>query len=68
MAKVKIKVTGAYVDGHAPGSEISVEEKSAKYLESVGYAEIVKEQVKATPKKTTSSTRKKTTQAKSESK
>jgi hypothetical protein len=43
MAKVKVKVVGSYVDGHGPGSLISVDEKSAKYLESVGYGEIQKD-------------------------
>lgn len=52
MAKVKVEVTGAYVDGSAPGSVIEVEEKSAKYLEKVGYAKVIKEpQPKSAPKK-----------------
>lgn len=52
MAKIKIEVVGAYVDGHAPGSVIEVEEKSAKQLERVGYAKVVKEAPKAAPKPT----------------
>lgn len=38
----KVKVTGAYVNGHGPGTTIEVDEKSAKYLERVGYGEILK--------------------------
>jgi hypothetical protein len=41
--KIKVEVVGAYVDGHGPGSIISVDEKSAKYLESIGYAKIQKD-------------------------
>lgn len=40
MAKVKVKVLNAVVDGHAEGAVISVDEKSAKHLESIGYVEI----------------------------
>lgn len=43
MAKVKVKVTGAFVDGNAPDSTVSIEEDSAKYLESIGYVEVQKE-------------------------
>ena len=41
MAKPKIEVVGAYVDGHGPGSIIEVEENSAKYLVEIGYAKPV---------------------------
>ncbi|MBM7600431.1 hypothetical protein JOC34_002822 [Virgibacillus halotolerans] len=41
MAKIKVEVTGAIVDGHAPGSTISVEGKSAEYLEGIGYVRIL---------------------------
>jgi hypothetical protein len=47
MAKSKIEVVGAYVDGHGPGSIIEVEENSAKYLVEIGYAKPV-----TTPKAT----------------
>lgn len=51
MAKVKIEVTGAYIDGNAPGTQIDVEEKSAIHLEKIGYAKIVKETPKKAPAK-----------------
>jgi hypothetical protein len=41
--KVRLEVTGAYVDGHGPGSIVSVDEKSAKQLESIGYGKILKD-------------------------
>jgi hypothetical protein len=41
MAKSKIEVVGAYVDGHGPGSIIEVEENSARYLVEIGYAKPV---------------------------
>lgn len=41
MAKVKVRVLNATVDKHGPGSEIMVEEKSAKHLENIGYVERV---------------------------
>lgn len=44
MAKSKIEVVGAYVDGHGPGSIIEVEENSAKYLVEIGYANPVKKE------------------------
>lgn len=43
MAKFKVEVVGAYVDGHGPGSIVSVDEKSAKYLESIGYGKIIED-------------------------
>lgn len=46
MAKTKVKVIGAYVDGSAPGTVISVEEKSANHLVKIGYAEKVAEDPK----------------------
>lgn len=42
MAKVKVKVLDAVVDGHKKDAVISIEEKSAKHLESIGYVEIQK--------------------------
>jgi low affinity Fe/Cu permease len=41
MAKVKVKVLNATVDGKGPNSVITIEEKSAKHLESIGYVERV---------------------------
>jgi hypothetical protein len=49
VAKSKIEVVGAYVDGHGPGSIIEVEENSAKYLVEIGYAKLVKKE--SAPKK-----------------
>jgi hypothetical protein len=49
VAKSKIEVVGAYVDGHGPGSIIEVEENSAKYLVEIGYAKPVKKE--SAPKK-----------------
>lgn len=41
MAKVKVRVLKAVVDGKGKGEIISIEEKSAKYLESIDYVERV---------------------------
>ncbi|MFD2924174.1 hypothetical protein [Halobacillus naozhouensis] len=41
MAKVKVEVLDAIVDGNTKGEQLSVEERSAKYLESIGYVEII---------------------------
>lgn len=49
MAKVTIEVVGAVVDGHGPGEKVSVDEKSAAYLERIGYAKVVKEEPKKAP-------------------
>jgi hypothetical protein len=43
MSKVKVKVVGAFVDGHGPGSIISVDGEVANYLEKLGYGEIQKD-------------------------
>jgi hypothetical protein len=43
MSKAKVKVVGAYVDGHGPGSIISVDGEVANYLEKLGYGEIQKD-------------------------
>lgn len=42
MAKAKIEVLGAVIDGHTKGSTLEVEEKSADYLEKIGYARKLK--------------------------
>lgn len=41
MANVKVRVLGASIDGHAEGSTISIDERSAKHLASIGYVEIL---------------------------
>lgn len=41
MAKVKVEVLNAVVDGKVEGEQLSIEEKSAKYLESIGYVKFV---------------------------
>lgn len=45
MAKVKVEVLNAVVDGKGQGEQISIEEKSAEHLESIGYVK------RMTPKK-----------------
>lgn len=42
MAKVKIEVLGAVIDGKHRGEQLEVEEKSAKHLINIGYAKEVK--------------------------
>ncbi len=37
MPKVKVEILDAVVDGKGKGEQISIEEKSADYLESIGY-------------------------------
>jgi hypothetical protein len=41
VAKVKVEVLNATVDGKSEGSVITIEEKSAKHLESIGYVKRV---------------------------
>ena len=48
MAKVKVEVLDAVVDGYTKGEQIEVEAKSAEALEKIGY---VKKVVKATAAK-----------------
>lgn len=43
MAKKKVKVLNAHVDGKGPGSVIEVDGKTADMLVKNGYAEHVKE-------------------------
>jgi hypothetical protein len=66
MAKVKIEAVGAYIDGHAPGSEIEVEEDSAKYLESIGYAKVLGTAKKSAPKRKQTQSKAKQGEAKAE--
>lgn len=37
MAKIKVKVTNAIVDGKKDGEFVTIDEKSAKHLKSIGY-------------------------------
>lgn len=46
MAKIKVEVLGAYVDGNAPGSTIEIDERSAKHFESIGYVRVIKAEKK----------------------
>lgn len=48
MAKVKVEVLGAVVDGHKQGDQIDIESTSAEALEKLGY---VKRIAKATASK-----------------
>lgn len=43
MAKVKIEVLNAVIDGKCKGEQLEVEEKSAKHLIEIGYAKEIKE-------------------------
>ena len=42
MAKVKVKTTGAIVNGQPIGSTLELDEAEAKRLEAAGYVEIQK--------------------------
>lgn len=50
MAKVKVEVLDAVVNGKPSGSQIEVEKASADYLQSIGYVRII-EEAKPVPKK-----------------
>lgn len=50
MAKVKVEVLDAIVNGHSKGSKIEVEEKDAKHLVSIGYVKEVEQPKKAPAK------------------
>lgn len=66
----KVKVVGGIVDGHGIGSQIEIDEKSAAYLASIGYVEIIETQAvsgekgESAPKKPV--TRKRSTKPKEE--
>lgn len=47
MAKVKVEVLDAVVDGKGKGSQLSVEEKTADYLESIRYVKRVETKSKS---------------------
>ncbi|PGY46850.1 hypothetical protein [Bacillus thuringiensis] len=65
-----VKVVGGIVDGHGIGSQIEIDEKSALYLASIGYVEIIETQAvtgekgESAPKKP--ATRKRSTKPKEE--
>ncbi|WP_263708004.1 hypothetical protein [Shouchella tritolerans] len=43
MAKVTVRVLNAIVDGKRKGERLDIEEKSAAYLSSIGYVEVIKD-------------------------
>lgn len=51
MAKVKIEVLDAVIDGNRKGEQLEVSEKSAKHLIAIGYAKEVTEVKIEEPKK-----------------
>lgn len=65
-----VKVVDGIVDGHGIGSQIEIDEKSALYLASIGYVEIIETQAvtcekgESAPKKP--ATRKRSTKPKEE--
>lgn len=63
MAKFKVETVGAIIDRLPIGSEVTLEEKSAKRLESQGYVRIIEEVKKpkkaSAPKKSSKPTAKK---------
>ncbi|KEK22474.1 hypothetical protein [Bacillus gaemokensis] len=65
-----VKVVGGIVDGHGIGSQIEIDGKSALYLASIGYVEIIETQAvmgekgESAPKKP--ATRKRSTKPKEE--
>jgi len=50
MAKTKIEVLDAVIDGKRKGEQLEVEAKSAEHLINIGYAKEVKAEAKAQPK------------------
>lgn len=51
MAKKKVKVLNAVVDGKRQGETLEVDSKTAEMLVRNGYVELVKEEKKPAPKK-----------------
>lgn len=51
MAKQKVKVLNAVVDGKGQGETLEVDAKTAEMLVRNGYVELVKEEKKPAPKK-----------------
>lgn len=50
IAKVKVEVLDAIVDGKVRGEQLEVDEKSAKQLEANGYVKVVKDAPKSKPR------------------
>lgn len=50
MAKVKIEVTNAVIDGHKHGEQLEVSKADADKFIAIGYAKEVAEEPKAAPK------------------
>jgi hypothetical protein len=46
MAKVKIEVLDAVIDGRVKGEQLEVGEKSAKHLVEIGYAKVAEPEAK----------------------
>lgn len=65
MAKVKVETIGAIIDGHPIGSQIELEERTAKRLEALEYVRIIG---KPTPVKKESAPKKPATKAKPKAK
>lgn len=51
MAKVKVEVLDAVVNGHSKGSQIEIEDKDADYLASINYVRKLAQKRKAPAKK-----------------
>ncbi|MBW3113495.1 hypothetical protein KYJ26_16700 [Bacillus sp. MCCB 382] len=51
MAKVKIEVLNAVIDGKQKGEQLEVDEKSAKHLIAINYAKKVEAEKKEPAKK-----------------
>lgn len=51
MAKVKIEVLNAVIDGKQKGEQLEVDEKSAKHLIAINYAKKVEAEKKEPKKK-----------------
>jgi len=64
MAKVKVEVLGAVVDGNPSGTTIEIDKRSAKALEARGYVKILDEK----PVKKESAPKKPATQSKESAK
>lgn len=65
MAKVKVETIGAIIDGRPIGSQIELEERTAKRLEALEYVRIIG---KPTPVKKESAPKKPATKAKTRTK
>jgi hypothetical protein len=59
VAKVRIEVLDAVIDGKKKGEQLEVEEKDAKHLISIGYAKEVKVEAPKTEEKASTKTARK---------